>query len=173
MEVYHLASDVDYRLNGQKRPELYHTPLDEVSSREMNKAWEAITNGNGTPLTLKIKGRDVIIPSFYNRAGRFSFAELCETPLGAVDYLEIAKNVDVLLIDNIPKMSKEKGNEAKRFILLIDTLYDAKVKLICSAADVPDRLYQEGRGAWQFKRTTSRLEEMQTAGWGEKELTAF
>jgi len=108
-----------------------------------------------------------VIPSYFDGAGRFTFAELCETPLGAADYLAIAKTVDVLLVDDIPAMSKEKGNEAKRFILLIDTLYEAKVRLICSAADVPDRLYQHGRGAFQFKRTTSRLEEMQTASWGE------
>lgn len=167
LEVYHLASDMDHRLNGHKSPELYHTPLDEVSIREMNKAWDAMTEGKGAPFTLEVKGRDVVIPSYFDGAGRFTFAELCEKPLGAIDYLAIAKKVDVLLLDDIPKMSKEKGNEAKRFILLIDTLYEAKVRLICSAATVPDRLYQEGRGAWQFKRTTSRLEEMQTAGWGE------
>ena len=167
LEVYHLASDMDHRLNGLKSAELYHTPLDEVSVREMDKAWEAIAGEKGAPLTLVVKGRDVVIPSYFDGAGRFTFAELCETPLGAVDYLEISKTLDILLLDDIPKMSKEKGNEAKRFILLIDTLYEAKVQFICSAAAVPDRLYQEGRGAWQFKRTTSRLEEMQTAGWGE------
>lgn len=166
LEVYHLASEMDHRLNGQKAPELYHTPLDDISIREMDKAWDTMTDGKGVPLTLVVKGRDVVIPSYFDGAGRFTFAELCETPLGAVDYLAIAKKVDVLLLDDIPKMSKEKGNEAKRFILLIDTLYEAKVRLICSAATVPDRLYQEGRGAWQFKRTTSRLEEMQTADWG-------
>lgn len=167
LEVYHLASEVDHRLGGQKSPELYFTPLDEVSSHEMNAAWEILTEGKGIPKTLQVKGRDVVIPSFYDGAGRFNFAQLCEAPLGAVDYLAIAKTVDVLLLDDIPKMSREKGNEAKRFILLIDTLYEAKVRLICSAADVPDRLYQQGRGAWQFKRTTSRLEEMQRAEWGE------
>lgn len=166
LEVYHLASEIDHRLGGQKSPELYFTPLDEVSAREMDAAWEVLTEGKGAAKTLTVKGRDVVIPSFYDGAGRFTFAQLCETPLGAVDYLAIAKAVDVLLLDDIPKMSKEKGNEAKRFILLIDTLYEAKVRLICSAADVPARLYQQGRGAWQFKRTTSRLEEMQRAEWG-------
>lgn len=166
LEVYHLASEVDYRLGGLKDVELYHTPLDEVSAKAMDAAWAELTDGTGAPKTLKIKGRDVVIPSYHNRSGRFTFHELCEKPLGAVDYLAISKALDVLLLDDIPKMSKEKGNEAKRFILLIDTLYEAKVRLIVSAADVPDRLYQEGRGAWQFKRTTSRLEEMQTAGWG-------
>lgn len=166
LEVYHLASEVDYRLDGHKNPNLYHTPLDEVSAREMDAAWAALSDGKSAPHTLNVKGRDVVIPSYYDGAGRFTFAELCETPLGAVDYLAIANAVDVLLLDDIPKMSKEKRNEAIRFILLIDTLYEAKVRLICSAADVPDRLYQEGRGAWQFKRTTSRLEEMQTAAWG-------
>ncbi len=166
LEVYHLASEMDHRLGGQKNPELYFTPLDDVSRREMDAAWDVLTNGKGAPKTLIVKGRGVVIPSFYKGAGRFTFAQLCETPLGAVDYLALAAVVDVLLLDDIPKMSKEKGNEAKRFILLIDTLYEAKVRLICSAADVPDRLYQQGRGAWQFKRTTSRLEEMQRAEWG-------
>ena len=171
LEVYQLESDVDHRLDGVKSPDLYHTPLDEVSRREMDAAWKALSDGKGAPLTLQVKGRDVVIPSYFDGAGRFTFAELCEIPLGAADYLAIAKAVDVLLIDDIPAMSKEKGNEAKRFILLIDTLYEAKVRLICSAADVPDRLYQHGRGAFQFKRTTSRLEEMQTASWGEVRKT--
>ena len=153
-------------MGGQKSPELYFTPLDEVSTQAMDAAWAFYTEGNGLSKTLKVKGRDVVIPSFYEGAGRFTFTQLCETPLGAVDYLAIAKTLDVLLLDDIPKMSKEKGNEAKRFILLVDTLYEAKVRLICSADDVPDRLYQQGKGAWQFKRTTSRLEEMQTAEWG-------
>ncbi len=166
LEVYHLASEMDHRLGGQKSAELYFTPLDDVSRREMDAAWDALTNGKGMPKTLVVKGRDVVIPSYYEGAGRFTFAQLCETPLGAVDYLAIAKALDVLFLDDIPKMSKEKGNEAKRFILLIDTLYEAKVRLICSADDVPDRLYQQGKGAWQFKRTTSRLEEMQRAEWG-------
>ncbi|MEO1918500.1 MAG: cell division protein ZapE [Paracoccaceae bacterium] len=166
IEVYHLASNVDHRLGGLKSAELYHTPLDEVSADAMDAAWVELAGGKGVPKTLKVKGRDVVIPSYFKRAGRFTFHELCETPLGAGDYLAISSALNVLILDDIPKMSKEKGNEAKRFILLIDTLYEAKVRLIASAADVPDRLYQEGRGAWQFKRTTSRLEEMQTVGWG-------
>ena len=165
LEVYHLASELDHRFGGMKNPELYFTPLDEVSADAMDAAWADLTGGKAVPLTLTVKGREVVIPEFYKRAGRASFANLCEVSLGAADYLAIADAVDVLLLDGIPKMSREKGNEARRFMLLIDTLYEAKVTLICSADDVPDRLYQQGRGAVEFQRTISRLEEMQRAGW--------
>ena len=91
-----------------------------------------------------------------------SYAELCEQPLGAADYLEIARHFHTVVIDDVPKMSADQRNEARRFMILIDALYEHKVNLLMSAAASPERLYEAGDGARDFKRTASRLIEMQS-----------
>ena len=96
---------------------------------------------------------------------RASFWDLCGRPLGPADYLAIAHAVRVLVIEDIPHLSAANYNEAKRFVTLIDALYEARVRLICSAAEEPERLYSEGTGAFEFERTASRLREMQSADW--------
>ena len=97
---------------------------------------------------------------------RLGFWELCGKPLGPADYLAIAAAVRVLIVEDIPHLGASNYNEAKRFVTLIDALYEAKVRLICSAADAPERLYVEGEGSFEFARTASRLREMQAADWG-------
>ena len=92
---------------------------------------------------------------------------VCGKPLGPADYLAIAAAVRVLIVEGIPHLSAENYNEAKRFVTLIDALYEGRVRLICSAADQPERLYMEGTGSFEFARTASRLREMQGAGWGQ------
>jgi len=96
---------------------------------------------------------------------RFAFADLCEKPLGAVDYLQIARNFHTLLLERIPILGPHRRNEARRFINLIDTLYDNRVCLIASAEAEPDRLYVEGDGADLFERTVSRLMEMRSEAY--------
>jgi len=91
-----------------------------------------------------------------------SFVDLCEKPLGAADYLAIANRYHTVVLSGIPKLGPTRHNEAKRFVTLIDTLYEYKVNLICSAAAAPDQLYTEGEGAFEFQRTVSRLIEMQS-----------
>jgi cell division protein ZapE len=113
-----------------------------------------------------VKNRDVVIEHFHNGVGRASFWDLCGRMLGPGDYLAIAGAVRVLMVDDIPHLSSSNFNEAKRFVTLIDALYEAKVRLICSAADEPERLYTEGEGSFEFERTASRLREMQGAEWG-------
>jgi cell division protein ZapE len=98
--------------------------------------------------------------------GRASFWELCSKPLGPGDFLAIAAAVRVLILEDIPQLSAANYNEAKRFVTLIDALYEARVRLIASAAEAPERLYIEGEGAFEFERTASRLREMQAADWG-------
>jgi cell division protein ZapE len=98
--------------------------------------------------------------------GRASFWDLCARPLGPADFLAIAGAVRVLILEDVPQLSASNYNEAKRFVTLIDALYEAKVRLICSAAEVPERLYIEGAGSFEFGRTASRLREMQAADWG-------
>lgn len=119
--------------------------------------------------SLTIKGRHVVVPRAADGAARFTFAELCEKPLGARDYLAIAGRFSTLFIDHVPVMGEGKRNEAKRFILLIDTLYDHHVRLVVSAEAPPAQLYVAKRGVevFEFERTASRLIEMQSRDWLE------
>ena len=107
-----------------------------------------------------------MLPRFHNAVARVPFYDLCGKPLGAADYLALAETVRVLVLEDIPQLGRQNFNEAKRFVTLIDALYEAKVKLICSAAASPAMLYLEGEGTFEFERTASRLSEMQADGWG-------
>ena len=133
----------------------------------MDAVWNNLTGGTAEPLDLHIKGRVLQIPAFRSGVGRASFFALCGAFLGPGDYLEIARAVRVLMIDDIPQLSRSNFNEAKRFVTLIDALYEARVKLIASAAATPEMLYLEGEGTFEFERTASRLREMQSADWGQ------
>ena len=116
----------------------------------------------GEPFAIAVGGRTVVVPQAAMGVARFTFHQLCGQPLGAADYLKIARVFHTILIDRIPVMSYDMRNEAKRFIILIDTLYNNAVKLIASAAAEPDQLYRGKQGfeAHEFKRTASRLIEM-------------
>ncbi len=165
MEVVELASPTDYRQDRLARNAVYFSPTNAESRAAMNEVWQDLAGGKAEPLVLRVKGRDVVIPAFRNGVGRASFHELCGQPLGPADYLMIADAVRVLMLDDIPTMSRSNFNEAKRFVTLIDALYEAKVRLIASAAAVPEMLYLEGEGSFEFDRTASRLREMQAEGW--------
>ena len=107
------------------------------------------------------------MPRAVGRAARFTFADLCERPLGASDYLAIAKRFDVVFVDHIPHLGPAKRNETKRFIILVDALYDASVRLFASAAAMPEALLTEKKGTegFEFDRTVSRLFEMRSADY--------
>ena len=125
-----------------------------------------MTGGEAHPLVLTVKGRRVEIPAFHNGVARTSFWDLCARPLGPADYLALAQAIRVLILEDVPLLSAENYNEARRFVILVDALYEARVRLILSAAAPPERLYVEGEGLFEFARTTSRLAEMQSEGWG-------
>lgn len=165
LEVHQLESETDHRQKSLAGLETYHAPLDEDALASMDRAWDDLAGGKGETLRLNIKGREILIHSFLNGVGRASFKQLCEAPLGPGDYLAIAEAMRVLILDDIPVLSREKNNEAKRFVTLIDALYEAKVRLICSAAAQPAALYPEGTGAFEFARTASRLTEMRSDDW--------
>ena len=136
----------------------------------INDIWADLSGGTaGEVLRLPVNGREVELPRYANGVGRASFWELCARPLGPGDFLAIAQAVRVLILEDIPQLSSSNFNEAKRFVTLIDALYEAKVRLICSAADEPERLYIEGEGSFEFERTASRLREMQGAEWGRED----
>lgn len=165
--VWEMASAQDYRQGLLAGSPVYFTPNDERSRQQMNAVWrELIGPGRSEPLILKVKKRDVVLESFRNGAARATFFELCGRPLGPADYLAIAAAIKVLVLEDIPRLGRSNFNEAKRFVTLIDALYEAKVRLICSAAVGPEMLYIEGEGSFEFDRTASRLREMQSVDWG-------
>ncbi|MBE9476413.1 MAG: AFG1 family ATPase [Proteobacteria bacterium] len=165
LTVYCLNSPTDHRQNRLTDQQLYFHPLDATTDFAVNHLWQQLSGGKSEPLVIKRKGRDVIIPAYSSGVGKAGFNDLCAKPLGPGDYLAIAKALRVLVLTDIPKLSKANNNEAKRFVTLIDALYEAKVKLIASADAEPEDLYMDGRGAFEFERTASRLREMQSADW--------
>ena len=167
MNVWELTSPTDYRQDRLSGSEVYFTPANTDARTAMDSVWNDLTGGPSEPLTLRVKGRDVVLLKFRNGIARAGFFELCGKPLGPADYLAVAEAVKVLLIDDIPRLSRDNFNEAKRFVTLIDALYEARVRLICSAASSPEMLYLEGEGTFEFERTSSRLREMQSDGWGQ------
>ncbi|MFN4153917.1 MAG: cell division protein ZapE [Paracoccaceae bacterium] len=167
MTIHELESPNDYRQHRLAGAQVYFHPAGKARP-QIDAIWTDLTGGTqGVPLKLPVNGREVEIPRFASGIGRATFWEFCARPLGAADFLAIAAAVRVLILEDIPQLSASNYNEAKRFVLLIDALYEAKVRLICSAADEPERLYTEGTGSFEFERTASRLREMQGEGWGQ------
>ncbi len=166
MVVHELASPTDYRQDRLAGTPSYFTPNDEAARASIAQIWDGFSHGKTEPLILHVKGRQVQLPAFHNGVAKAKFFDLCGKPLGAADYLALVDAVRVLILEDIPALSRHNFNEAKRFVTLIDALYEAKVQLICSAAAEPEMLYLEGTGTFEFERTASRLREMQSAGWG-------
>ena len=162
VEVHELSSSTDYRLNRLIGRATYHTPLAPEADAALDKAFSDLTDDAQTSAeTLKVRGRELEAPVTAKGVARFTFAELCERPLGAADYLAIADRFHTVILSGIPLLPPEKRNESKRFVTLIDALYEAKVNLICSAEALPHELSPEGDTAFAFQRTVSRLMEMQ------------
>lgn len=166
MDVYQLGGQHDYRLDRLQGAPVYHTPLDTAATAALNEVFLKLTDQVvGEPLDLDVLGRTVTIAQAAKGVARASFNDLCAEALGAQDYLALAETFDTLILDDIPKLGPEKRNEAKRFVTLIDTLYENHVRLIASAALPPSQLYPEGDGSFAFERTVSRLMEMQSESW--------
>ncbi|WP_420587585.1 cell division protein ZapE [Marivita sp.] len=167
MVVHELVSPTDYRQDRLAGAQVYFTPNDAAAKDEINQIWQELTGGEQHSLTLHVQGREIELPRFHNGVARAKFYDLCGRMLGPADYLALAEAVRVLIVEDIPCLSRSNFNEAKRFVTLIDALYEAKVRLIMSAAAEPEMLYIEGTGTFEFERTASRLREMQAEGWGE------
>jgi cell division protein ZapE len=163
LEMIELNGPRDYRLERMAGVTVYNTPLGPAADAAMDAAWRRLTDtAAAKPLTLEVLERKILVPQAAGGVARFSFDALCGEALGAADYLALAQNFHTLLIDNIPRLGPELSNEARRFTILIDTLYDEKVKLVCSAASPPEELYTDGENAQAFRRAASRLMEMQS-----------
>jgi cell division protein ZapE len=164
LDVIELCAARDYRLDRLGGAPVYYSPLGPHADAAMDRAWKVMIAGaHEHAETLTVNGREVIAPRCARGLARFTFAELCERPLGASDYLAIVRRYSALFIDRIPNMGPENRNEAKRFVTLIDAIYESRTKLVCSAAASPAALYPQGDGAFEFERTASRLVEMQSA----------
>ncbi|MEP1441704.1 MAG: cell division protein ZapE [Hyphomicrobiales bacterium] len=165
VDVAKLDARTDFRLEKLGNKPVYSHPLSEAATKQLDELWKTVTAGEQPQqIELTIKGRQLQVPMAALGAARFRFADLCEKPLGATDYLKIAQSFHTLFIEGIPSFTAEKRNEAKRFINLIDTLYDVGVKLVVTADAPPTKLNVSLREveAFEFDRTVSRLIEMQS-----------
>jgi cell division protein ZapE len=147
---------------------VWHVLADAAAAAALDDSWRRLTCGQaGKARNLQVRGRSVPVPRATMGVARFNFHELCGAPLGGADYLKIAHEFHTIVVDHIPAMDYDRRNEAKRFIILIDALYDQAVKLVASAEAEPDALYHADRGfeAHEFKRTASRLIEMRSQSY--------
>ena len=163
LDILRLEARTDFRLEKLIDVPVWYVPADDIATKALDAAWRRLTGSqHAHAIELTVKGHLLRVPCAAMGAARFSFHDLCEQPLVAIDYLRLAHEFHTVVIDRIPVMTYANRNEAKRFITLIDTLYDAGVKLLASAATKPAALYQgtEGYEASEFKRTASRLIEM-------------
>ena len=168
MEVIRLKARTDFRLEKLAGQKVWFVPADDAATAALDQAWRNLVgSGSGRPQELSVKGRTLRVPRAAMGVARFFFHDLCEQPLAAADYLRVAHEFHTIIIDRIPMMGFEERNAAKRFIIMIDTLYDHSVKLIASAAAEPDALYRadDGFEAAEFRRTTSRLIEMRSQSY--------
>ena len=167
LNVWELISPTDYRQNRLAGSPVYFSPIGPEAREKIRAVWTDLSGGPADPLSLTVNAREVEIPAFRNGVARATFYDLCGRMLGPADYLAIADALKVLVLEDVPRLSRNNFNEAKRFVTLIDALYEAKVRLICSAAAEPEMLYVEGEGTFEFERTASRLREMQDKDWGK------
>ncbi len=166
LDVLHLTDGRDYRLGRISSRKTFMTPLGESTEQAMNEVWNELTdNSVGEAIDLEFLGRTLRVPHNAHGCARFEFSDLCENALSAPDYLAIAKNFQTVFIDHIPIFKASQRNETKRFILMIDTFYDAGTKLVASAAAKPEFLCPTGQHKAEFLRTASRLQEMQSSSW--------
>jgi cell division protein ZapE len=167
LDVVELDARTDYRLEKLKCAPVYHTPLTPKADAALDAAFLALTgHERGKPTRIELLGRHLDVPQAIDGVARFDFDSLCRNPLGAADYLMLAQRFHTLIVDRIPALTVSERNEAKRFIILIDALYDMRVKLIASATREPETLYSgEGVEAFEFARAVSRLYEMRSADY--------
>ena len=170
MQVVRVAGPKDFRLNRLRGARSWFSPIDATSEADFDGLWRSLTEGGDeTGATLEVQGRRVTFPRVVGACLRSSFASLCGQALGPQDYLAVAERFETVFLDATPTLTPDRRNEAVRFVTLIDALYEAKVRLVVLAAAEPDALYPAGDGAFEFQRTASRLEEMRSAEWADRD----
>jgi cell division protein ZapE len=174
LDVVHLTGPKDYRLDRIAGESLYVTPLGTNAGRQIERLWLKLTEGaEARSRSLQVAGRRIEVARSAGGVARFSFAELCERPLGARDYIAIAEAFHTLVVEDVPHLPRSRHNEARRFTILIDTLYDHGRRLVVSAATTPEGIYAGAGSGVEFARTVSRLHEMCSQGyWQARGATA-
>ena len=168
MEIFHLDSPHDYRVQFLVKEGSYFHPLSSAKPK-VDKVFQTLSDGRTTRQeVLNVKGRDVEVPVTVKGIARFDFSDLFEQPLGAEDYLKVSETYHTVFIEGVPKMGRSKRNELKRLMNFIDVLYEGRNRLIISADAPPEKLYSGGDHAFEFERTISRLNEMQSVDYIEK-----
>lgn len=166
MDVMRLDGPIDYRLARLERSAVYFSPLSREADLALDGLWLDLTGVHeGAPDSVEVMGRSLQIREQARGVARFSFDELCAAALGPQDYLAIADRFHAVVLRGIPRLKPENRNEAKRFVTLIDALYERSAKLIATAEAPPAELYPAGDGSFEFERTVSRLMEMQSAAY--------
>lgn len=166
MIIHAFAGDTDHRLRALTAAPVYYTPLGADADQALDAAWKRLTGkAEERPTTLRVQGRDVVLHRTAASVVKTSFTRLCADTLGAADYLYLAQAFQTLILENVPKLGPENRNEAKRFVTLIDALYETRTKLIMSAEVEPAALYVGGDGSFEFERTVSRLIEMRSEAY--------
>ena len=161
--VVEMAGARDWRRDRMTSAQVWHTPDDRA---EFEDLWRELKGGEPeAPAHLTVLGRDVVVERTVGSMARATFADLCSKPLGPQDYLAIAQRFHTLFLEDVPILSSANHHEARRLVTLVDALYEAKTKLIVLAAAKPEALYTEGVGAFEFERTVSRFNEMQSKDW--------
>jgi cell division protein ZapE len=166
LRVLELDGGRDWRLARLVGKTVYHHPLDGAAHEALASAFAELTDGAaGESMTLAVKGRSLLVPRAARRVAWFGFAELCERPVAAADYLAIAEGFAAVIVEGIPRLGPGERDAARRFNILIDTLYEARSLLVASAEVPPEGIYTAGDGTFEFQRTVSRLIEMQSADY--------
>jgi len=169
LDVLELDGGTDHRLARLSDMRTWHAPLDETARAALDAAFAALTEGaTAKPDSLTVKGRRLTVALAARGVARFAFKDLCETALGAEDYLTLATHFHTLVLDEVPAMDDSRRNAARRFMTLIDALYEHRCNLLASAEAPPDALYTGDDGAFEFQRTVSRLMEMQARDYIEQ-----
>ena len=169
LEVIHLADGIDYRLGRLTAADLYVFPLGPKADVALGRIWDGLTDGEaGETLEIEVLERKLVVPHAAHGCARLTFNQLCRNPLAAPDYLALARHFRTIFVEHVPVFKASERNEAKRFVLLIDTLYDAGTRLVISAEAAPEALCTTGPHRGEFLRTASRLREMQSQSWWQK-----
>ena len=170
--IHPFEGAVDHRLRALTAAPIYHTPLGDASKQALAEAWTRLTRG-ATPseMELVVQGRTLTFPKTARGVLWSDFSALCEENRSSADYLEIAQSFHTVIVEDVPEMGVHMRNAAKRFVTLIDALYETRTKLVISAEVQPDQLYDQGDGAFEFERTVSRLVEMRTEEYLGQEKT--
>jgi cell division protein ZapE len=161
-QVLHVDGETDYRLRILERSEIYHHPLDDEAVISLNSSFEQMAGGCELATGLEINGRAFQARRRGDGIIWFDFKELCEKPRSSLDYIEISRSFNTVMLSGVPVLDQFNEDAARRFISLVDEFYDRNVKLLISAAAAIDGIYQGERLAFEFQRTQSRLTEMQT-----------